>query len=150
MLTALMDGDVVLTESDFVVGTSAGAIVGAQLTTGRPLTDLLAPIGAPVPWLTGGDDPGDSADRGEMLASRDPADAASEADWIAYFDFLSGAEWPPSFHCSAFSLDSGTPKLWDASSGTTASSGIELHHPPSSHRCRATARRGSTAAPETR
>ena len=52
-----------------------------------------------------------------MLASRDPADATPEADWVAHFDFLGGTDWPETFHCTAFSLDSGTSSVWDASSG---------------------------------
>ena len=52
-----------------------------------------------------------------MLATRDPADATPESDWVAHFDFLGGTAWPVSFHCTAFSLDSGTFAVWDASSG---------------------------------
>ncbi len=115
LLTALTDAGVRMADADFVVGTSAGSIVGAQLTTGRPLADLVRPISQTAPWRT--DAEGESPDLTEMLATRDPADATPEADWVAHFDFLGGADWPESFHCTAFSLDSGSFALWDASSG---------------------------------
>ncbi len=40
MLTGLADAGVDLTGADRVVGTSAGSIVGAQITSGTPLTEL--------------------------------------------------------------------------------------------------------------
>jgi len=75
----------------------------------------VVPIGDTAPWRP--DDDGESPDLGEMLATRDPADATPESDWVAHFDFLGGTAWPVSFHCTAFSLDSGTFAVWDASSG---------------------------------
>jgi len=118
LLTALADAGVSLADADFVVGTSAGAIVGAQLTTSRPLADLVRPISETAPWQASGPaDDGDPPDLAELLSSRDPADAVPEADWVAHFGFLGGVAWPPSFHCTAFSLDSGSFAVWDASSG---------------------------------
>ena len=52
-----------------------------------------------------------------MLATRDPADATPESDWVAHCEFIGGTVWPPSFHRTAFSFDSGTFAVWDASSG---------------------------------
>jgi NTE family protein len=115
LLTALIDAGVPVADADFVVGTSAGSIVGAQLTTGRSLTALVRQLGKAAPWQTVGRS--ESPDLAEMLATRDPADATPEADWIAYFDFLAGVNWPKSFHCTAFSLSSGNFAVWDASSG---------------------------------
>jgi NTE family protein len=115
LLTALIDDGVPVADADFVVGTSAGAIVGAQLTSGRPLVDLLRPVSETAPWRPLTDD--EAPDLAEMLASRDPANATPEADWVAHFDFLAGAVWNPSFHCTAFSLGSGTFAIWDATSG---------------------------------
>jgi len=118
LLSALADAGVSLGDADFVVGTSAGAIVGAQLTTGRPLADLVGPIGETAPWQAPGPaDDGDAPDLVELLSSRDPADAVPETDWVAHFDFLGGAGWPRSFHCTAFALDSGSFAIWDAASG---------------------------------
>lgn len=115
LLTALIDAGVPLRDADFVVGTSAGSIVGAQLTTGRPLAALVRPISESAPWRADGD--GGSTDLGEMLATRDPADATPEADWVTHFDFLGAANWPKSFHCTAFSLQTGNFAVWDASFG---------------------------------
>jgi NTE family protein len=111
LLTGLHDAGVHLGAADLVVGTSAGAIVGAQLTTGRPLEALIGPLSARAPWLVSDE----GGDLGALLADRVPADAAPEADWIAYFDFLAGADWPEAFRCTAFCLDSGTSRVWDAS-----------------------------------
>jgi NTE family protein len=115
LLTALINAGVPVAEADFVVGTSAGSIVGSQLTQSRPLADLVRPISEFSPWRTDRD--GESPDLDEMLATRELADATPEAEWVAHFDFLRGAIWPTSFHCTAFSLDSGNFAVWDASSG---------------------------------
>jgi NTE family protein len=115
LLTAFIDAGVPVADADFVVGTSAGSIVGAQLTTGRPLADLVRPISEFAPWRTGED--GESPDLGAMLAARDPTDTTPEAEWVGHFDFLRSANWPRSFHCTAFSLASGKFAVWDAASG---------------------------------
>jgi len=115
LLTSLISNGLTLEDADFVVGTSAGSIVGAQLMIGRPLVDLVQPISETAPWQTSGDN--ESPDLDEMMAGLDPADATPEAEWVAHFDFLGGANWPKAFHCTAFSLDSGTAAVWDATSG---------------------------------
>ena len=115
LLTALINAGVPIADADFVVGTSAGSIVGAQLTARRRLADLVRPISEFAPWRI--DQHDKSLDLDEMLSTREPADATPEADWVAHFDFLGSANWPKSFHCTAFSLDSGNFAVWDASSG---------------------------------
>jgi NTE family protein len=116
LLFALTEASVPVGDADFVVGTSAGSIVGAQLTSRRPLPDLLVPIGQSAPpWQVRG--PGESMDLGEMIATIDPANAAPEADWIAYFDFLCDRDWPAQFRCTAFSITSGSFAVWDQASG---------------------------------
>jgi NTE family protein len=45
LLTALINAEVPVADTDYVVGTSAGSIVGAQLTMGRTLVDLVRTIG---------------------------------------------------------------------------------------------------------
>jgi NTE family protein len=115
LLSALTEASVPIGDADFVVGTSAGSIVGAQVTCGRPLSDLLAAIGRSAPWLVG--QPGTSMDLEEMMATLDPANAAPEADWIAYFDFLRDREWPAPFRCTSFSITSGSFAVWDQASG---------------------------------
>ena len=89
--------------------------MGAQITSGQPLSDLLVPIGQSAPWLVRV--PGESMDLGEMIATLDPASAVPEVDWIAHFDFLCDRDWPASFRCTAFSITSGTFAVWDQASG---------------------------------
>jgi NTE family protein len=115
LLSALTEESVPVGDADFVVGTSAGSIVGAQLTSGRPLSDLLVPIGQRAPWLVGA--PGEPVDLGEMFASLDPESVAPEADWVAYFDFLCDRDWPAPFRCTSFSITSGSFAVWDQASG---------------------------------
>ena len=115
LLSALTEASVPLGDADFVCGTSAGAIVGAQLSSGRPLSDLLPSMGQRRPWQVG--EAGESMDLGEMIAAIDPANAAPEADWIAYFGFLSDRDWPAPFRCTSFSLTSGSFAVWDQASG---------------------------------
>jgi NTE family protein len=115
LLSALTEASVPVGDADFVVGTSAGSIVGAQLTTGRPLSDLRVAIGRPAPWLVG--EAGGSLDLGEMMASLDPGNAAPEGDWVAYFDFLGDRDWPAAFRCTSFSITSGSFAVWDKASG---------------------------------
>jgi NTE family protein len=113
--SAQTEARVLVGDADFVVGTSAGSIVGAQITSGRPLSDLLVPIGQRVPWHVG--EPSDSLDLGEMIATLDPVNAPPESDWIAYFDFLCGRDWPAPFRCTAFSITSGSFAVRDRASG---------------------------------
>jgi NTE family protein len=122
LLTALTEASVPLADADFVVGTSAGSIVGAQLTSKRPLSDLLVPIGQRAPWRVG--EAGESFDLGEMIATLDPVNATPEADWVAYFDFLGGDDWPAAFHCTSFSVTSGSFAVWDQASGVDLSRAV--------------------------
>jgi NTE family protein len=115
LLSVFADGGVAVGDADLVVGTSAGSIVGAQLTTGGVLADLPSQFGRTAPWRTAGDDT--SLDLTELLATRDPADATPEEEWVAHFDSFEGAAWPEQFRCTAFSLDTGAFAAWDASSG---------------------------------
>ena len=125
LLTTLLEAGVSVADADLGFGTSAGSIVGAQVTTRRPLADLLRPISRRAPWRTDADD--ESLDLGELLATRDPADALPEEEWVAYFDFLGGTAWPESLRCTAFDLDSGAFALWDGSSGVDGECRIGVH-----------------------
>jgi NTE family protein len=114
LLTAFAIARIPVSEADYVVGTSAGSVVASQLTMGRRLADLVPPVSEIAPWRS--DDEDETPRIAELLASRDPADATPEAEWVACFGFLGGAEWPATFHCTALSLDSGTLAVWDAAS----------------------------------
>ena len=115
LLSALAGASVRVGDADFVVGTSAGSIVGAQVTTGQPLSDLVAPISRRAPWLVG--ESGEPVDLGDLIATSAATNAASEDDWIASFDFLGARKWPATFHCTSFSITSGSFAVWDQASG---------------------------------
>ena len=96
-----------------VVGTSAGAIVGAQLTSREPLDELVSHMSSIAAWRSEGDrEPRDLAD---LIATRSPSSVESEDDWIAHFAFLDTADWPDQFRCTAVDLDSGDFAVWDRS-----------------------------------
>ncbi len=119
LLAGLLEAGMTLRHADVVVGTSAGSVVGAQLTSGRGLADVVAPIGTAPPWATSMPD-GASRDLAELLASGN-ADSVTEDEFVARFDFLGGVEWPENFRCTAFGATSGRFAEWDRASG------VELH-----------------------
>ena len=118
LITGLAEAGVGLADADFVVGTSAGSVVGAQLTSGRPLPDVVPPIADDAPWANSGPTPGD-VDIAELLANRSGA-TVSEDEFVAHFAFVGGA-WPDTFHCTSFDLEAGTFALWDKDAG------VEVH-----------------------
>jgi NTE family protein len=115
VLTGLLDAGIVVRDADFVVGTSAGSVVGAQLTSGRELADVVAPIGQAPAWATS--DPGAGApDLAALLASGRALEVTEDA-FIARFAFLRTPEWPVNFRCTAFGIDSGRFAVWDRAAG---------------------------------
>ena len=114
-LAGLADAGVVLEDADLVVGTSAGSIVGAQLTSGRLLADLVSSVSSAPPWASGSANE-EPQELGEMLAARAGEATVSESDWVAHFDYLGGVGWPESFRCTAYDLEAGQFALWDRAS----------------------------------
>jgi NTE family protein len=86
-LAGSADAGVSLRDADLVVGTSAGSVVGAQLTSGRRLAEVVAPIGETPPWMPSGSDDG-APDLAELMAAGSVA-AASEDEFVEGFAFLS-------------------------------------------------------------
>jgi NTE family protein len=119
LLAGLLEAGMALRGVDLVVGTSAGSVVGAQLTSGRDLADVVGPIGTAPPWATRMSD-APSPDLAELLASGN-ADSVTEDEFVARFDFLGGVEWPETFRCTSFDLTSGRFAVWDRAAG------VELH-----------------------
>jgi NTE family protein len=114
LLTGLLDAGVLMRDADLVVGTSAGSVVGAQLTSGRTLADVVPPISKRPAWASA--DPGaTSPDLAALIASGGAADV-TEVDFIARFAFLSG-DWPPTFRCTAVGVESGRFAVWDGDAG---------------------------------
>jgi NTE family protein len=118
LLAGLADAGVVLRQADAVVGTSAGSVVGAQLTSDRMLADVVPPISEAPPWALSESAAG-PPDLAEMLA-RGGGDAVPEDEFVARFAFLR-APWPETFRCTSFGLDTGQFVVWDQASG------VELH-----------------------
>jgi NTE family protein len=114
LLTGLLDAGIAVRDADFVVGTSAGSVVGAQLTSGRALADVVPPNSKRPAWASV--EPGAPApDLAELIASGAPAEV-TEDEFIARFAFLSG-DWPSAFRCTAVGVESGQFALWDGDAG---------------------------------
>jgi NTE family protein len=119
LLAALADAGVALGQADAVVGTSAGSVVGAQLTSDRPLADVVAPITKAPPWAP--DELADAAPDLAALLALGERDLVPEEDFVAHFSFLGGAAWPEKFRCTGYALDTARFALWDRAAG------VELH-----------------------
>jgi NTE family protein len=130
-----------LRAADFIVGTSAGSAVGAQLALGRDLDRLVARYhnaGRPASDTTAGSGaPGDQqiAKLLELVAAtmtgEGPAelrraavgrfaleaDAMPEEAYVAAFRYLKAEPWPARFACPAIDALSGKFVVWDWRSG---------------------------------
>jgi uncharacterized protein len=136
LLTGLREAGVDLAGAESIVGTSAGAFVGALLSSGREVTEALASLAA----LGQGIDPdslaaGDEAFlRAVRLASLDTDSrralraigrAAQEAStpaedvYLGLFGALDSTAWPAGFRCTAIETDSGELVVWDEGSGVS-------------------------------
>jgi NTE family protein len=135
LLTGLHDAGVELAGASAIVGTSAGALVGALLASGRDVTDalaILATVGQKldVDSLTAGSASFLNASRQAALAA-DPQQALrtigaaaqqatttlTEDDYLSLLDTFDGATWPAGFRCTAINTDTGELAVWDEESG---------------------------------
>ena len=140
LLAGLADAGVAAADADFILGTSAGAIVGAQLITGRPPSALAAAIlneenGVPPPGARQFDPaavdllpalfakalaPGDrAAARAEVGAQALAAQTPSEAEELARFSLLlGGSDWSDrGFGCVAVDVENGEVSILTRDSG---------------------------------
>jgi NTE family protein len=136
LLTGLRGAGVDLAGAETIVGTSAGALVGALLSSGREVTDALSSLAS----LGQSIDPdslaaGDEAFRRVMRQASLAADsrqalraigrAAQEAKTLAediylgLFGTLDGTAWPAGFRCTAIDTDTGELALWHEGSGVS-------------------------------
>jgi NTE family protein len=136
LLTGLREAGVDLAGARAIVGTSAGALVGALLSSGREVTDALASLAAlgqsiDPDSLAAGDEAFLSAMRQTSLAA-DPRQAlravgraAQEASTLAediylgLFGTLAGTAWPAGFRCTAIDTDTGDLVVWNEASGVS-------------------------------
>ena len=134
LLMGLREAGVDLAGAEAIVGTSAGALVGALLSGGREVTDALTSLAA----LGQSIDPDDLAAGDEAFLAQvrqasletDPRQAlraigraAKEAStpaedvYLGLFGTLDGIDWPAGFRCTAIDTDTGDLAVWDQGSG---------------------------------
>jgi len=140
LLAGLAEAGVAADQADFILGTSAGAIVGAQLTTGRTPADLAAAIleeenGKPPPGARQYDPAavaspalfakalGGSGDRAaaraEVGAQALAANTPDEAEDVARMErMLGGADWSDrALGCTATDVADGSLRVLGRDSG---------------------------------
>lgn len=159
LIVGLSKVGVDVSRADVVVGTSAGAVVGALLSSGGDLSAAIRLLGeqnSPDPdeasrpfddaLLTAAsaaaaaDDAGDveAAARARAALGRQALSTStmSEAQWVARFDLFAGTEWPPAFRCCAVDADDGTFRVWGRADSVplreavASSCAVPLMYPP--------------------
>jgi NTE family protein len=136
LLAGLREAAVDLAGAESIVGTSAGAFVGALLSSGREVTDVLASLAAlgqsiDPDSLAAGDEAFLRAMRQASLDT-DPREAlgaigraaqeastAAEDVYLSLFGTLDGTAWPAGFRCTAIDTDTGELVVWDEGSGVS-------------------------------
>lgn len=141
LTVGLASGGVDLAEADFILGTSAGSVVGAQIALGRDLNQAMerynqGAAGEREPRAERtASQPGGMAGRmqklmeimAEAATSEAPpeetraaigkfaleADTPPEEAFIAGFGHLNGAGWPPRYACTAVDAVTGEFVVWD-------------------------------------
>jgi NTE family protein len=139
----LARGRVDVRDADFIVGTSAGSAVGAQLALGRDCEELVSRqrrIGrTSAPESSGSTAGGSNGERmqklfgviAQAMAGDGPAearraaigrfaltaDALPEDQFVAAFRYLKGEPWPARFACPAVDALSGEVAVWDVRAG---------------------------------
>jgi NTE family protein len=136
LIAGLIEREIDLGDASLIIGTSAGAIVGAQLALGSKfaapskldlsvqappassssdLSQLLAAIARAVR----SSEP--EIERAKIGAFAIEAQTASEEDSIARAVFapIRGHPWPLRFRATALNAHTGKLQVWDASSGAT-------------------------------
>jgi NTE family protein len=122
LLAGLTEAGIAMRDADLVVGTSAGSVVGARLTTGGDLAGLVDPISNP-PAGTQTAAPGGSRDLAELIAAGGGG-GVSEEVFLSRFAFLHGQDWPATFRCTSVNMDTGDFSVWDASAGVDLDRGV--------------------------
>jgi NTE family protein len=134
LLTGLREAGVDLAAAEAVVGTSAGALVGALLSSGRDVTDALTSLAAlgrtiAPDALAAGDEAflstlrqaGLDADPRQALKAigraAQEASTLAEDVYLGLFSALDGTAWPAGFRCTAIDADTGDLVVWAHGSG---------------------------------
>ena len=134
LLTGLREAGADLAGATAIMGTSAGALVGALLSSGRDVTDALTSLAAlgqsiDPDSLAAGDEAflstisQASLDTDPRQALRAIGRAAREAStpaedvYLGLFGTLDGTPWPAGFRCTATDTETGDLVVWDQGSG---------------------------------
>lgn len=135
ILTGLRESGVDFTAADEILGTSAGSLVGALLSSGHDITRALAGLAAlgrtiDADAMAAGNDAFLEA-MGQASLGADPEKLVREigrtaltATTIAqdlylglFGDVLDGIPWPTGFRCTAIDVETGHLVVWDQESG---------------------------------
>jgi len=148
-----------LSRADLVVGTSAGSVVGALLSSGgdlsvairllgetnsadpdeasRPFDDaLLSAAEAAAVAEDAGDAEAAARARAALGHQALSASTMSEAQWLTRFDLFAGTEWPSAFRCCAVDADDGAFRVWGPADSVplreavASSCAVPLIYPP--------------------
>jgi NTE family protein len=128
LLIGLRDAGLDLTTADAVLGTSAGAFVGALLTSGQDISQALtglqglAGLMQPAALKRGNDlflDTMSRIDRADDVQTglrrigqvAQQADTVAEDKYLALFDLVD-TTWPSTFHCTGIDADTGSLTVW--------------------------------------
>ena len=143
LLAGLAEGGVDVSPADYVVGTSAGSFVGAQLAGGK------SPAAIAAPDLAGAFQPSGTpealpnlipliAKMMEALSGKRPqqdvlkeigemalaSPAMSEEEFIGRFQPALGPAWPDRFACTAVDTADGSFTVWNKDSGIELARGV--------------------------
>jgi NTE family protein len=134
LLTGLREAGVDLAGAEAILGTSAGALVGALLASGREVAEALTSLAAlgqiiDPDTLAAGDEAFLSARRQASLDTdprqalraighaADEASTPAEDAYLGLFGALDAAAWPAGFRCTAIDTDTGDLVVWNQGSG---------------------------------
>lgn len=137
LLSGLMDGGIDARDADLIVGTSAGAYVGASIAHGTDPRDMLRNLRAPdaviasperpppdmeaiaAIWgMLGGDEPMTSERRKRVGELASMARTMSEGDWLTGYRAMPWPGWPATpFVACAVDCSTGERRAFDAASG---------------------------------
>jgi NTE family protein len=130
LLVGLRDHGVDVGQSDAVVGTSAGSVVGFMVAAGEDLAAATefakADAGGPparldefIAALSEASAHPERADQiwTEVGRKALSADTIDERRWLETFARFAGSAWPSDFACTALSTADGSFRVWRADSG---------------------------------
>ena len=141
ILRGLHDAGVDFTGAEEILGTSAGALVGALLSSGRNVADALTALGT---LATSIDPVAVAAGNEAFLRARSQASLDTESgQWVqeighsalsaetiaqdlylGLFEILEGIAWPAGFHCTAIDAETAELVVWGPESGVPLSDAV--------------------------